>query len=103
VPRNENKNEHGFCVTVLGVEVDSVAMGARLLATKLTQARHEVAAALACDSMFLLQTQELAGFLNFCAQVVMLGRSQLPPLFAFLRVFLPHCLRCTRCRILHEL
>jgi hypothetical protein len=103
VPRNEDKNEHGSCVTILGVEVDSVAMEARLPATKLTRARHDVAAALACDSMSLLQAQELVGFLNFYAQVVTLGRSQLPPLFAFLRAFPPHCSRSTRRRIPHEL
>jgi hypothetical protein len=67
------------------------------------RAYSDVAAALFADSMSLLQAQYLASFLNFCAQGVTLGRTQLLPLFTFMKSFPLAGKRSLRRRIRAEL
>jgi hypothetical protein len=84
----------------LGIEVDSNTMTARLPPDKMARVLVAVTEALQKGCMTQLEAQSLAGFLDFCAQVVLLGRSQLRPLFAFVASF-PADMRRSAHRRLH--
>ncbi|KAF2787253.1 hypothetical protein K505DRAFT_397112 [Melanomma pulvis-pyrius CBS 109.77] len=104
VPPNNDKDEHGTCTTVLGIEIDSLAMTARLPADKLARAQRDVDTALSRKSISLKEAQILAGFLNFCARVVTLGSARLSSLFRFMREhYSPRDALATRSRLTTEL
>lgn len=100
IPRNTKKDQHGTCVTVLGIQIDSIAMEARLPPDKLCRATLDAAAALSAASLSLKQTERLTGSLAFCSRVVRLGRTRLQSLYTFQAAF-PHG-RSARRRISHE-
>ncbi|KAJ5904837.1 uncharacterized protein N7473_001753 [Penicillium subrubescens] len=100
IPRNTIKDQQGTCVTVLGIQIDSIAMEARLPPGKLCRATLDAAAALNAASLSLKQTERLTGSLAFCSRVVRLGRTRLQSLYTFQAAF-PHG-RSARRRISHE-
>ena len=100
IPRNSKKDEQGTCVTVLGIQIDSIAMEARLSPEKLCRATLDAAAALDAASLSLKQTESLTGLLSFCSRVVRLGRTRLQSLYTFQAAF-PHG-RSARRRIPYE-
>ncbi|KAK9848349.1 hypothetical protein MYU51_016749 [Penicillium brevicompactum] len=67
IPRNTKKDQQGTCVTVSGVQIDSIAMEARLSPDKLCRATLDAAAALSAASLSLKQTERLTGSLAFSA------------------------------------
>lgn len=89
IPRNTKKDQQGTCVTVLGIQIDSIAMEARLPLEKLCRATLDAAAALNVASLTLKQTERLTGLLAFCSRVVRLGRTRLQSLYTFQAAF-PH-------------
>lgn len=87
IPRNTKKDEQGTCVAVLGIQIDSIAMEARLPPEKLCRATLDAAAALNAASLSLKQTESLTGLLAFCSRVVRLGRTRLQSLYTFQAAF----------------
>jgi hypothetical protein len=87
IPRNTKKDEQGTCVAVLGIQIDSIAMEARLPPEKLCRATLDAAAALNAASLTLKQTESLTGLLAFCSRVVRLGRTRLQSLYTFQAAF----------------
>ena len=80
------------CLEYLGLELDSVAMEARLPTPKL-DILHELLAEWSTRlSCTLLQLQELAGYLQFVLQVVPLSRAFLHHVFWFMAAFRTDCL-----------
>ena len=73
--RNNSKDASGHVVEILSIEIDSLAMAARLSFKKLAKAIRPVTNALTSVKLTQLQAQKLAGFLNFCTTVVPLGRT----------------------------
>ncbi|KAI3244694.1 hypothetical protein CBS147309_9556 [Penicillium roqueforti] len=100
IPRNTKKDQQGTCVTVLGIQIDSIAMEARLPPDKLCRATLDAAAALNAASLSLRQIERLTGSLAFCSRVVRLGRTRLQSLYTFQAAF-PHG-RSARRRISYE-
>ena len=100
IPRNTINDQQGTCVTVLGIQIDSIAMEARLPPEKLCRATLDAAAALDAASLSLKQTESLTGLLAFCSRVVRLGRTRLQSLYTFQAAF-PHG-RSARRRIPYE-
>ncbi len=84
---NHLKDDEGTTVIILGVEVDTTQMVARLPDRKLRRAAELVNAALSVRKLTLRRAQELAGFLNFCSAVVTLGRTFLTGLWSFIASF----------------
>ncbi|KAJ3454842.1 hypothetical protein MRS44_013442 [Fusarium solani] len=95
------EDEQGTCVAVLGIQIDSIAMEARLPPEKLCRATLDAAAALNAASLSLKQTESLTGLLAFCSRVVRLGRTRLQSLYTFQAAF-PRG-RSARRRIPYEL
>lgn len=89
IPRNTKKDQQGTCVTVLGIQIDSIAMEARLPPEKLCRATLDAATALNAASLSLKQAERLTGLLAFCSRVVRLGRTRLQSLYTFQAAF-PH-------------
>ncbi|KAJ5413732.1 hypothetical protein N7509_000359 [Penicillium cosmopolitanum] len=89
IPRNTKKDQQGTCVTVLGIQIDAIAMEARLPPEKLCRATLDAAAALNAASLSLKQIERLTGLLAFCSRVVRLGRTRLQSLYTFQAAF-PH-------------
>ncbi|KAJ5982416.1 hypothetical protein N7451_012516 [Penicillium sp. IBT 35674x] len=89
IPRNTKKDQQGTCVTVLGIQIDSIAMEARLAPGMLCRATLDAAACLTAVSLSLKQTERLAGLLAFCSRVFRLGRTRLQSLYSFQAAF-PH-------------
>ena len=78
-----------ICDTIaefLGIELDSIAMEARLPPKKLEKARLAVATALQGHFITHSDLQSLVGFLSFAAKVVVPGRAFLRRLFDALRI-----------------
>ncbi|KAJ5195502.1 uncharacterized protein N7498_008940 [Penicillium cinerascens] len=100
IPRNTKKDQQGTCITVLGIQIDSLAMEARLPPDKLCRATLDAAAALNAASLSLQQTERLTGSLAFCSRVVRIGRTRLQSLYTFQAAF-PHG-RSARRRISYE-
>ena len=69
IPRADAKDATGTCITVLGVEIDTLQMVARLPIEKLNKARQATAIALGQSAITLELAESLAGFLAFCATV----------------------------------
>ncbi|KAJ5874993.1 uncharacterized protein N7529_003423 [Penicillium soppii] len=89
IPRNTKKDQQGTCITVLGIQIDSIAIEARLPPEKLCRATLDAAAALNAASLSLKQAERLTGLLAFCSRVVRLGRTRLQSLYTFQAAF-PH-------------
>jgi Reverse transcriptase (RNA-dependent DNA polymerase) len=87
IPRNDKKDAQGTCVTILGIEIDTVALTARLPREKMDRAQNAAAHALTHKGVTLLQIQQLAGFLSFCSEVVQLGRIYMRNIWNFVQVF----------------
>ena len=71
---NSKKEESGTSLDFLGIELDPVAMEARLPIEKLVRARALVTNALSLQHLLRHDLEELVGFLAFCAKVVVPGR-----------------------------
>ena len=82
---NDKKSMAGTTAEFLGIELDSLAMEARLPPAKLQRARDAVAAMLTRDSTPYADLESLAGFLSFAARVVLPGRAFLRRIFDALR------------------
>lgn len=85
--RNPKKDVHGPIVEVLGIEIDTLSMQARLSQRKITKATSLVSSALAAGSLTLLDTQKITGFLSFCSSVVTFDRLHLRNLWHFTASF----------------
>lgn len=81
--RNPSKDGQGTTLECLGIEIDTVAIVARLPPHKKEKAVHLVSEALAADTLSLSDCEELCGFLNFRSEVVPLGRTFLRRLYSF--------------------
>ncbi|KAF1828914.1 hypothetical protein BDW02DRAFT_198288 [Decorospora gaudefroyi] len=73
--RNDTKDDSGYVVEILGIEIDSLAIAARLSPKKIAKATCLVTDALTLSKLTQLQAQKLTGFLSFCTAVVLLGRT----------------------------
>jgi hypothetical protein len=73
--RNDTKDDSGYVVEILGIEIDSLAMAAWLSPKKLAKAICLVTNALTSSKLTQLQAQKLTGFLSFCTAVVLSGRT----------------------------
>lgn len=78
---NEEKNVRGTLVEFLGIEIDSLAMEARLPESKLQRARTWVKQTLQNKQISRDELRSLLGFLSFAAKVVVPGRTFLRRLF----------------------
>lgn len=78
---NEEKNIRGTLVEFLGIEIDSVAMEARLPQNKLLKAKTWVKQTLQGTQISRNELRSLLGFLSFAAKVVVPGRIFLRRLF----------------------
>ena len=75
VPIKKEKTESARTViTFMGLELDSVAMEARLPADKLSKVRGKLLHLSRSRNVTLKELQSLLGLLNFCCQVVLPGR-----------------------------
>lgn len=84
---NTAKDLQGTTVEVLGVEIDTLRMEARLSQKRIDEALARVQVTLGAKSLSLRDVQTLGGFLSFCAAVVQLGRTFLCSLWDFLASF----------------
>lgn len=87
--RNDSKDAEGTCVEVLGIEVDTMSMQARLSSRKVTKANSLITNALTPRTVTLRRIQELTGFLSFCTAAIPIGRTCLSGLWQFQSLFSP--------------
>jgi hypothetical protein len=87
IPENNSKDVTGTIVTVLGIEIDTNMLVARLPTDKLAKARDLTSHALRKASLSLVELQSLAGFLAWCAEVTRLGHIYLHHIWDFERTF----------------
>jgi len=87
VPRNESKNVEGTTAEILGIEIDTIRMEARLSARKQAQAIEEIQLVLQHQSTTLETARRLAGRLSWCSKVITLARSFTQPLWRFIASF----------------
>lgn len=71
---NDSKNRASTTEPILGIEVDTIRFEARLPREKLAKAVTMTTASLRRGSFTLREAQKLAGFLQWCSQVIRLGR-----------------------------
>lgn len=83
----DEKSLHDKIAEFLGIELDSIAMEARLPPAKLKKAQDWVEKALAQRTISRENLQSLLGFLSFAAKVVVPGRAFLRRLFTALQEF----------------
>ena len=86
IPRNDSKDRQGQIVEVLGIEIDTLKLEARLSATKLEKAKEGTAKLLHSGFSSLSELQEVAGFLAFCARVTRYGPPFLASLWAWIAI-----------------
>ena len=79
------------CLEYLGLELDSIAMEARLPVAKLDILRDLLSEWLARPTCSLQQLQELAGYLQFVSQVIPLSRAFMHHIFRFMSSFRASC------------
>lgn len=84
---NTAKDQQGTTIEILGIEIDTLRMEARLSQKRIDEALSRVQHALDSKSLSLRDVQTLGGFLSFCAAVVQLGRTFLCSLWEFLASF----------------
>jgi hypothetical protein len=75
VPRKDSKDEFGTTVPVFGIELDTLAMEARLPQAKMDKLRRLAAKPLQTGWTTLKEMESLAGLMSFCSKVVRLGRT----------------------------
>ena len=76
-----SKSVTGTTVQFHGIEIDTLAMQARLPPSKLSKVQALVRHFSPRHSIHLVELQSLLGYLSFCAKVVPIGRSFLRRLF----------------------
>lgn len=82
--RNPSKDGQGTTLECLGIEIDTIAMEARLPDRKKDKAITLIRRALGAEKGITLEEcEKLTGFLNFCSEVVPLGRTFLRRLYNF--------------------
>ena len=89
MPRNVSKDAAGTVVSVLGVEIDTTLLQARVPRDKLARASSEAASLLQLDRVSLKALQRVIGFLQHCSMVIRLGRACLQSLYSDLASFPP--------------
>lgn len=99
IPRNDSKDQQGTLVKVLGIEIDTTKLTARLPLDKLQRAKTLSTAALAQTSLSYHDAQSLAGFLSFCTKVVPLGRIFMRRLWTWIASYPRRSPSCFRRRI----
>lgn len=90
IPRNDSKDAAGTVVSVLGVEIDTTLLQARMPRDKLARASSEAASLLRLDRVSHKALQRVVGFLQHCSMVIRLGRTRLQSLYSDLASFPPH-------------
>ena len=83
IPPNDSKDQEGTTVDLLGIEVNTNTMMARLSDVKKARAIELVTTVLEAGSVSLHRMQQVTGLLNFCSQVVRLGRTHMRRLYDF--------------------
>ena len=76
-PQNRSKDQSGTKIDVLGIEVDTWRMEARLPPKKLAKALHQVSQLLTAGRASMRDTQSVTGLLSFCSKAVRLSRTHL--------------------------
>lgn len=84
---NDAKDQQGTTVEILGVEINTLRMEARLSQKRIDEAYAKVTEALSWSTISLRDAQSLGGFLSFCAAVVQLGRTFLCSLWELIATF----------------
>ena len=79
--RQDDKDDKGTVVTVLGIKFDTNNLVARLLKKKLEKLRFRVERILLKEYLFALDLDRLTGYLLWCAAVIALGRSYISSLW----------------------
>ena len=87
IPRNDSKDGAGTIVTVLGFELDTDQLQARLPQEKLDRAIATVSTLLQRNRVSQKALQQALGFLQHCSLVVRLGRARLQSTYAMLQSF----------------
>jgi hypothetical protein len=87
IPRASAKDEQGTTVTALGIEIDTLAMEARLPQSKLDKSLKVISALLSSQSVSRKDIERVTGLLSFCSQAVTIGRTHIRRLWDFLHVF----------------
>ena len=87
IPRNDSKDIEGRTVTILGYEVDTDKLEARIPNSKKERISQLCSELLTQSFVSLGDARRLAGLLNFCASVVQLGRVYLQSLWSFIAKF----------------
>ena len=82
VPRNDSKDAAGCCITILGIEIDSYLLEARLPQEKLARAQAAASSLLEPQRPRRRDLEATVGLLQHCAKVVRLGRARLQALYA---------------------
>lgn len=82
-PRNASKGGQGTTLQCLGIEVDILAMVARLPAKKHEKALRLINHMLTSETVSLAECDQLTGFLNSCSEVIPLGRTFLHRVYNF--------------------
>ena len=90
IPRNDSKDAAGTLVVVLGVEIDTTLLQARIPHDKLARAASEAASLLQSVRVSYKALQRVIGFLQHCSKVIRLGRPRLQSLYSDLSSFPPH-------------
>lgn len=90
IPRNDSKDAAGTVVSVLGVEINTSLLQARMPRDKLTRASSEAASLLQLDRVSHKALQRVVGFLQHCSMVIRLGRARLQSLYSDLASFPSH-------------
>jgi hypothetical protein len=89
IPENTSKNVEGTTADLLGIEVDTMLLQARLPEKKLKKALHLIDSLLATGTATLFEAQSVTGLLQFCSQVIILGRTFIRRIWDFISTF--HC------------
>lgn len=82
---NASKDGQGTTLECLGIEIDTEEMMARLPTRKHEKATRLVHTMLAASSVTRAECEEITGFLNFCSEVVPLGRTHLQRVYSFMK------------------
>lgn len=90
IPRNNTKDAAGTVVNVLGIEIDTTLLQARMPRDKLTRASSEAASLLQQNRVSHKALQRVIGFLQHCSMVIRLGRPRLQSLYSDLASFPPY-------------
>lgn len=80
---NASKDGQGTTLECLGIEIDTIAMVAHLPAKKRQKALRLIKHMLTDETVSLAEGDQLTGFLNFCSEVMPLGRTFLRRVYNF--------------------